>query len=305
MSVTSQVVRTVTALGNGSNTNHTIGFPFQDNDHIEVYVEQQSADPYTLTLLVYGAGAGKYTITGGDPGTTVVMGTALSATQRAIIKRVSPKTQTVNHDSSLAFPADDFEEQSDKQVMSVLEVADDVSRSLKVWPTDTGIDPVFPAAPTGGELLRINDDGDGMDFGPTLDDFNADVAAAAANAVAAAASAAAAGVSAAAASASAAAAATAETNAELAETAAEAAQAAAEAAAASTGVPLHETPAGSVDDVNTTFTLSYTPITPTALGVFQNGLYQKQGTDYTLAGQTITFAVAPLTGDVIVACYNH
>lgn len=53
-----------------------------------------------------------------------------------------------------------------------------------------------------------------------------------------------------------------------------------------------------VDGVNITFTL---PILPTALKLFLNGLLQTQGTDFSLAGQTITFTSPPQFGDTLVA----
>lgn len=203
MTISATTVRTITGLGDGSNTDHTIGFTFQDNDHIEVYVQDESVSPYTLTQLVYGAGAGKYTITGGDPGLTVVMGTALTTTQRALIRRATPNKQTVDYVSTSAFPADDHEEQMDRQVMMEQETTDKLSRALTLWPTSSGFDPTLPATLTAGSALIINATADGMTTGPILADAAAEAAAAAASAAAALASETAAGVSAAAANASA------------------------------------------------------------------------------------------------------
>lgn len=306
MSVTSQVVRTVTALGNGSNTNHTIGFPFQDNDHIEVWVEDQSVTPYTLTQLVYGAGAGKFTITGGDPGTTVVMGTALSTTKRAVIQRVTPKKQTVDYQGTLAFPADDHEEQMDREVMMFLELYDKFGRCLQFWHTSS-INPFFPSNSAAGLLLRINDTHDGLDYGPSLDEFDADVAAAAASAAAAlvsegaaAASAANAATSAAAAVLSAAAAALSAANAAASEAAAALSAAAAAAAVATAiGTPYEEAPTN-ID--NTNFTAAHTPLAAFHKRVFRNGVRQIKTTHYTWTGTAIALvdALDPLTEDLYV-----
>jgi hypothetical protein len=59
-----------------------------------------------------------------------------------------------------------------------------------------------------------------------------------------------------------------------------------------------ETPTGSVNGVNTTFTLANTPIAGTE-EVFLNGILQEPGAgnDYTISGATITYLSAPLTGD--------
>jgi hypothetical protein len=67
-----------------------------------------------------------------------------------------------------------------------------------------------------------------------------------------------------------------------------------------------ETPTGTIDGTNTTFTLSNTPAPSASLLLFRNGLLQKAGVDYTLAGATVTFLVgsAPQPGDSVVASYR-
>ena len=55
-----------------------------------------------------------------------------------------------------------------------------------------------------------------------------------------------------------------------------------------------ETPSGSVNDSNVTFTLANTPVTG-SVDVFRNGILQEPGVgnDYTISGSTITFSTAP------------
>jgi hypothetical protein len=62
-------------------------------------------------------------------------------------------------------------------------------------------------------------------------------------------------------------------------------------------------PTGTVNGVNAVFTLPTTP--GSIVLVFRNGLLQKPGggNDYTISGVTITFVVAPLTGDSLLAVY--
>ncbi len=323
MTLSSTTVRTLTALGNGVNLSHVIGFPFRDNDDIQVWVEEQSASPFTLTQLVFGAGAGKFTITGGDPGTTVLMGTALSATQRAILKRVSPKTQPVDYIQTSAFPADDHEEQVDKQMMSIQEEANKVTRTLQLWDTST-INPRFPSNLSAGQMLRVDDAGTGVTGGMTETALLAAEAAAVAAAVAAAASATSAAVSAgaastsqAAAAASAAAALASQVAAAASEAAAlasevaaaasavTAAAAAAAAVAAALGTKLQEAPAGAINDSNATFVLTFTPLFGPELDLWIDGFYQRQGVDYTLAVATITMTNPPATGQDIWSKYAH
>lgn len=65
-----------------------------------------------------------------------------------------------------------------------------------------------------------------------------------------------------------------------------------------------ETPSGSVNSSNTTYTLANTPIAGSEM-VFLNGILQEPGAgnDYTISGATITYLAAPLTGDRIRVTY--
>lgn len=73
----------------------------------------------------------------------------------------------------------------------------------------------------------------------------------------------------------------------------------------STNFVYDETPSGSVNGSNVTYTLANTPVAGT-VRVFLNGLRQKvgAGNDYTISGSTITYLTAPLTGDVITVDYQ-
>lgn len=65
-----------------------------------------------------------------------------------------------------------------------------------------------------------------------------------------------------------------------------------------------ETPAGTINGSNVTFTLAFNPSGDNVM-LFLNGLLQEPGAgnDYTLSVQTITMLAAPLTGDRLRATY--
>lgn len=63
-----------------------------------------------------------------------------------------------------------------------------------------------------------------------------------------------------------------------------------------------ETPSGSVNGSNTSFTIANTPTSGT-LRLFENGLRLKATTDYSISGTTITMVNAPLTGDILQVDY--
>ena len=64
----------------------------------------------------------------------------------------------------------------------------------------------------------------------------------------------------------------------------------------------NETPSGSIDGSNTTFTLANTPESGTVT-LYLNGLLIDPGDDYTISGATITMTTAPVTGDKLRANY--
>jgi hypothetical protein len=67
-----------------------------------------------------------------------------------------------------------------------------------------------------------------------------------------------------------------------------------------------EIPAGTVNGLNTAFTLASAPSPAGSLELYRNGLLMLQGTDYQISAKTITFFVGsvPQTGDLLVASYR-
>jgi hypothetical protein len=66
-----------------------------------------------------------------------------------------------------------------------------------------------------------------------------------------------------------------------------------------------ETPSGTINGLNTSFTLAHTPTASTNVNLFMNGVQQQQGAgnDYTISSATITYLTAPPTGSKLVALY--
>ncbi len=65
---------------------------------------------------------------------------------------------------------------------------------------------------------------------------------------------------------------------------------------------VQETPSGTVNGTNTTFTLSETPASASALVLTIDGVTT---TLYTLTGSTITMNTAPTLGQILSATYVH
>jgi hypothetical protein len=68
-----------------------------------------------------------------------------------------------------------------------------------------------------------------------------------------------------------------------------------------------EIPVGTINGVNTIFTLASIPNPALSLQLFKNGTLLKRGTDYTLSAAMVTFVPVslPKTGDVIQAFYRY
>ena len=67
-----------------------------------------------------------------------------------------------------------------------------------------------------------------------------------------------------------------------------------------------ETPAGAVNSVNAAFTLAQTPSPAASLALYRNGIRVRSGLDYTITGNSVTFASGsiPQTGDVLQCSYR-
>jgi hypothetical protein len=68
-----------------------------------------------------------------------------------------------------------------------------------------------------------------------------------------------------------------------------------------------ETPTGTANGINSTFTLANLPNPAGSLAVYRNGLRMHAGADYTLSLSTITFLSAqlPQSGDALLCSYRH
>lgn len=166
--------QTITANGNSVTTNYTIGFAFQSNNDVVVYKELTSVTPHTRTLIAQGAGASKFTITGGDPGTTVVMGTAPTANERLVILRSIALTQTVDYSETEAFPASDHEEQMDKAILILQDQNAKIDSKVGLAVGSTSTTPTLPE-PSADKFLSYNHAGTDLTLVPSSAPSTGDV----------------------------------------------------------------------------------------------------------------------------------
>lgn len=67
----------------------------------------------------------------------------------------------------------------------------------------------------------------------------------------------------------------------------------------------NETPAGTIDGANVTFTVVHIPDPSTGIHLQRNGVLQVATLDYTLSGSTITMALAPVDGEALRVSYRY
>lgn len=71
------------------------------------------------------------------------------------------------------------------------------------------------------------------------------------------------------------------------------------------GTSIKEVPAGAVNNSNTAFTLSQTPVSNATVSLFKNGRILVLGTDYTIVGTAITMTTAPNYAEELYADYRY
>jgi hypothetical protein len=66
-----------------------------------------------------------------------------------------------------------------------------------------------------------------------------------------------------------------------------------------------ETPSGTINGSNLTFTLAHTPSPSASLSLYRNGAWQSPGLDYMISTGTITMTTAPVAGEWLRASYRY
>ena len=128
--VTNQATSTTTGYGNGTNVDFTITFDFRNNSWITVTQYDTSTSPTTVTQIPQGYGPGYFQVSGGTPGTTVVMGTPPTSTQFLIISRNIPLTQPVVFNAGSIFPYKGISSQLDAMTLMIQNLGADLNQAI-------------------------------------------------------------------------------------------------------------------------------------------------------------------------------
>lgn len=142
--------------GDNTTTNFAITAAIiqDDSNEIKVYIRDESVTPATETLQIEGA---NYTLTGrpdvNSQHTTVTFTTAPSATDKVVIIRALPLTQTLDASANGSFRLEEHETAYDRFVAMIQQLNEKISRSLKTSLTSSTSEVSIPDANTGKALL--------------------------------------------------------------------------------------------------------------------------------------------------------
>ena len=164
--------------GDGSQTSYPLTYPVTDSSHVDVSVDDStvSSSDYSVTLV--GSTA------------TVVFTTAPASAAKIVIRRIVPKTQTVDYVPYDTFPAETHEAALDKLTQVDQQLQEEIDRAMQMPVSDSTTSTYLPL-PSAGKALKWNSGGTALDNSADAVDGITTDAAASATAAAASASAAA------------------------------------------------------------------------------------------------------------------
>ena len=168
----------------GDGTTDTFNYTFKifaDTD-LQVIIRSSTATETVKTLTTH------YTVTGAGNanGGTVVFtaGNIPTATETVVLRRAVPQTQAIDYIANDPFPAESHEEGLDRAMMTLQQVQEEVTRSIKLSRTNTMTSTEFAvgasdrankilAFDTNGELAVTQELGTFVGNWTTATDFNA------------------------------------------------------------------------------------------------------------------------------------
>jgi DNA polymerase III gamma/tau subunit len=121
--------------GDGSTTTFNYTFKIFANSDLQVIIRSSTGTETVKTITTH------YTVTGAGSasGGTVVFtaGNIPTATETVVLRRAVPQTQSIDYIANDPFPAESHEEGLDRAMMTLQQVQEEVTRSLKLSRTNT------------------------------------------------------------------------------------------------------------------------------------------------------------------------
>ena len=173
MSVSNTVVKSTSGYGNDSDTVYAIPFDLVDDDNaatiVKVYLRDDAvATAITETLQTIST---HYTLTGGPPVTDVTMVTAPTTTQKVVIVRDVPDTQTTTITTANSFPFSALELSLDKIVAQVQQNSEKLDRVPLLRVTEQLAAPLVLPQPVASTAIGWNASADALTTITTIGDI--------------------------------------------------------------------------------------------------------------------------------------
>ena len=146
--------------GDGSTTTFSYTFKiFQDSD-IQVIIRSSTGTETTKTITTH------YTVTGagssGGGSVVFTTGNIPTSTQTVVLRRNIPQTQAIDYIANDPFPAESHEEGLDRATMSIQQLQEEVTRSIKLSKTNTMTSTEFTVGATdrANKILAFDTSGE-------------------------------------------------------------------------------------------------------------------------------------------------
>jgi len=146
--------------GDGSTTTFNYTFKIFSNSDLQVIIRSSTGTETVKTITTH------YTVTGAGSasGGTVVFtaGNIPTSTETVVLRRAVPQTQSIDYIANDPFPAESHEEGLDRAMMTLQQVQEEVTRSLKLSRTNTMTSTEFTvgAADRANKILAFDSSGE-------------------------------------------------------------------------------------------------------------------------------------------------
>ena len=175
MTVSSTTVKN-SYSGNGSTTEFAYTFKIFADTDLQVIIRSSTGTETTKTLTTHYTVAGAGDASGGS--ITFTVGNTPATGETVVIRRGVPQTQAIDYIANDPFPAESHEEGLDRATMTIQQMQEEVTRSIKLSKTNTMTSTEFAVGATDRANKILAFDGNGeisvtQELGTFIGDWSA------------------------------------------------------------------------------------------------------------------------------------
>ena len=146
--------------GDGSTTTFNYTFKIFANSDLQVIIRSSTGTETVKTITTHYTVTGAGSASGGS--ITFTAGNIPTATETVVLRRAVPQTQAIDYIANDPFPAESHEEGLDRAMMTLQQVQEEVTRSIKLSRTNTMTSTEFTvdAASRANKILAFDSAGE-------------------------------------------------------------------------------------------------------------------------------------------------